>query len=125
MVMTKHFVCHFVWASTDLERTKEFLSGLFGWEFRALSEDYMLFDLPEGPDGGLIKVDEVLPSNSSYIYIEVDRIEPYLEKAEELGGEVTTGKTEIPSLGWYAHINDPDGNIIGIFQYLENDEEYD
>ena len=50
------------------------------------------------------------------VYVEVDEIEPYLEKVGELGGDVAVPKTEIPNQGWFAHIKDPDGNIFGLFQ---------
>jgi predicted enzyme related to lactoylglutathione lyase len=95
---------------------------LFGWEFKAWGDDYMLFDLPEGPDGGIMKVDKVETGKSPYIYIEVDEIESYLKKAKKLGGGVDKPKTEIPEVGWYAHLTDPDGNIVGIFQELDNEE---
>ena len=116
--MVKHSVCHFEWSSTDLERTKKFLNGLFGWEFKSWGDEYLLFDTPEGPGGGIMKVDNVTPGRSPFIYIEVNEIEPYLAKAQELGGGIDTPKTEIPSIGWHAHVTDPDGNIVGLFQNL-------
>lgn len=119
----KHSVCHFEWSSTDLERTKKFLAGLFGWEFKAWGDEYMLFDPPQGPGGGIMKVDKVIPGKSPAIYIEVDEIEPYLDKTPGLGGTVDTPKTEIPTIGWHAHVLDPDGNIIGLFQNLPKDQQ--
>ena len=114
--MAKHSFGHIEWSSTDLERTKSFLSGLFEWEFKQWGEDYLLFSPPEGPGGGIMKVDEVRPGGSPVVYVEVDEIEPYLEKVGELGGDVAVPKTEIPNQGWFAHIKDPDGNIFGLFQ---------
>lgn len=119
--MAKHSVCHIEWSSTDLERTKAFLSGLFGWEFKVWDDEYLLFDPPEGPAGGIMKVDKVAPGKSPYIYIEVDEIEPYLEKAKELGGGIDVPKKEIAEIGWYAHLTDPDGNIVGLFQGLKKE----
>jgi predicted enzyme related to lactoylglutathione lyase len=120
--MAKHSVCHFEWSSTDLERTKKFLEGLFDWKFQAWGDEYLLFDTPEGPGGGIMKVDKVEIGKSPYIYIEVDEIEPYLEKVKTLGGSVDTPKTEIPTVGWHAHLVDPDGNIIGLFQNLPKEK---
>ena len=116
--MVKHSVCHFEWSSTDLERTREFLNGLFDWDLKPYGDDYMVFDPPEGPGGGIMKVDKVEPGKSPFIYIEVEEIDPYLERAQELGGEIDVPRTEIPS-GWYAHVKDPDRNIIGIFERRE------
>ncbi len=114
--MAKHAICHIEWSSTDLERTKTFLSGLFGWKFQSFGEDYLSFDTPQGPGGGIMKADEVHPGESPYVYIEVDEIEPYLECAKELGGGVAVPKTEIPTIGWFAHLKDPDGSVVGLFQ---------
>ncbi len=114
--MAKHAICHIEWSSTDLERTKSFLSGLFGWKFQPFGEEYVLFSPPEGPGGGIAKVDEVKPGESPSVYVEVDEIEPYLERAKELGGGVRVRKTEIPNTGWWALITDPDGGPIGLFQ---------
>ncbi|MFQ6104290.1 MAG: VOC family protein [Candidatus Glassbacteria bacterium] len=117
--MAKNEICHVEWSSTDLERTKDFLSGLFGWKFEPFGENYLLFSAPEGIGGGIMKVDEVKVGESPYIYTEVDEIEPYLEKAQKLGGKVAVTKTEIPNIGWFAHLNDPDGNVVGLFQELK------
>ena len=43
-----------------------------------------------------MKVDEVRPGESPRVYVEVEEIEPYLEKAKQLGGGVAVPKTEIP-----------------------------
>ena len=114
--MAKHAICHVEWAVTDLERTKTFLAGLFDWKFQPWGDAYLMFSPPEGMGGGLMKVDEVKPGESPTIYIQVEEIEPYLEKVTGLGGAVAAPKTEIPKLGWYAHITDPDGNIWGLYQ---------
>ncbi len=119
--MAKHSVCHIEWCSTDLERTKAFLSGLFGWKFKPWGKEYLLFGTPEGPNGGIMKVDKVILGKSPYIYIQVDEIEPYLEKAKELGGGIDTPKKEIPKVGWFAHVTDYDGNIIGLFEDLKKE----
>ena len=116
--MAKHAVCHFEWSSTDLERTKQFLSGLFDWKFEPWGDEYLMFTPPDGPGGGIMKVDSVTPGKSPYIYIEVEEIEPYLDKVKRLGGDIEKPKQEIPNIGWYAHVLDPDGNIVGLFQEL-------
>lgn len=115
----KHAICHIEWSSTDLEKTKTFLSELFQWDFEPWGEDYILFSPPEGPGGGISKVDTVHPGESPVIYIEVEEIQPYLEKAKTLGGAVKIPKTEIPTIGWFAYIVDPDNNIVGLFQGIE------
>lgn len=116
-----HTICHIEWSSTDLEKTKTFLSGLFDWKFEAWGEEYLLFMPPDGVGGGIAKVDTVQPGESPAVYIEVDEIEPYLEKAKQLGGGIAVPKTEIPTMGWFAHITDPDKNIVGLFQGMKKE----
>ncbi|MCI2430867.1 VOC family protein [Candidatus Acetothermia bacterium] len=115
--MAKHGICHIEWASTDLKRTQAFYGGLFGWTFEAWGDSYVLFKCPDGFGGGFAKQKEVRAGRSPLVYVQVDEIEPYLKKAKELGGGVADPKTQIdPSVGWYAHLTDPDGNIVGLFQ---------
>jgi predicted enzyme related to lactoylglutathione lyase len=119
--MEKNSLCHFEWSSTDLARTGAFLEGLFGWKIEPWSEEYLVFRTPEGPNGGVMKVDEVVPGRSPYLYIQVDEIGPYLAKVEALGGEVDVPRTEIPKVGWYAHVLDPDRNVIGLMEDLKEE----
>jgi len=119
--MAKHSIVHIEWNSRDLKKAKAFYGGLFGWKFKTWGEgeNYVLFSAPEGPGGGLQKVKskkEVGAGKSPLVYVEVDEIKPYLEKAKRLGGGVATPKTEIPNVGWFALLKDPDGNIVGLFQ---------
>lgn len=114
--MAKHAICHIEWASTDLDRSKAFLAGLFGWEIKPWGEGYLTCKPPEGVGAGIMKVDRVEPGQTPLVYVEVEEIEPYLDKAKQLGGGVAVGKTEIPKLGWFAHLTDPDGGIVGLFQ---------
>ncbi len=114
--MEGYSICHVEWACTDLERTKAFLWGLFGWEFQSFSQDYMLFATPSGPGGGIWQVPQVKVGTSPVVYVAVQSIGPCLEQAVELGGGVAMSRSEIPDVGWYAHITDPDGNVIGLFE---------
>src|SRR5262245_36587618 len=100
--MAKNTICHVDWNSTDFERTSRFFSGLFGWTFRPQGDDYLLFSVEGGIGGGFLKAQTVTPVNEPSIYIEVEAIEPYLEKASGLGGGVAVGKTDIDGIGWFA-----------------------
>ena len=41
-----------------------------------------------------------------------------IPKAEQLGGKVVTPKTEIPGQGWFAILQDTDGNELPFYQTL-------
>ena len=114
--MASDIIAHVEIPSTDLERTKDFLLKLFGWEFRPFGNGYLLFNTHKGFTVGLRKVDSVLKGDTTIFHVRVNTVEDYLKKAQELGGSVFRGKTIIPAMGAYALINDADGNIIGLYQ---------
>ncbi len=114
--MTEHVIGHVEWASTDLKRSRDFFSGLFGWKFNEWNDDYYLFHTPGKPGGGIMRVDKVEPGNSPVVYVETGDIESTLQRVEELGGKTVMPRTEIPDMGWYAQFTDPDGNVIGLYQ---------
>ncbi len=116
--MAKNSICHFEWVVADIARAKGFYGGLCGWEFEAMDDNYTLFTPKEGLGGAFERSDKFEPGNSPIIYIEVDKIEDYCEKAKELGGDVKIPKNEIPNYGWYAVLTDPDGNNVGLYQAL-------
>jgi predicted enzyme related to lactoylglutathione lyase len=116
--MAKHGICHVEWRSTDFERTKRFYGGLFDWKFEDWGDgSYMLFMPPDSSvGGGFEKAATVADSASPVVYVQVDEIEPYLSRAVELDGSVAVSRSEIPTVGWFAVLKDPDGNRIGLFQ---------
>jgi predicted enzyme related to lactoylglutathione lyase len=115
--MGRHGFVHVEWGATDLERERRFLEKLFGWEFQQFSPDFMMFTPQSGPGGGIQKVEQVEPSSQIRIYIEVEDIDSTLGLAVELGGNVLQEKTVItPDMGSYAHLTDPEGNLLGIWQ---------
>ncbi|NJN45515.1 MAG: VOC family protein [Candidatus Competibacteraceae bacterium] len=109
-------VSHIEWFVTDLDRSVAFLTDLFGWQFVVFSEHYRLYTPESGPRVGLMEVAVGNPCEATLPYVTVDDIELYLQRAEQLGGRVVTGRSEIRNYGWYAQIADPDGNRIGLFQ---------
>jgi len=114
--MAKNAICHVEWASSNFEKTQKFYGGLFGWTFQPFGAEYLLFQAKDGIGGGFRLDRKVKSVELPAIYVEVDKIEPYLEKAKKVGGEVASKKTEIPTIGFYATLKDPDGNCVSLFQ---------
>lgn len=109
-------VSHIEWRCTDLDKTREFLTQLFSWRFLPFGNNYYLYTPAQGTCVGLIKADQVVPGNNCLVFIEVDSIATYLNKALEQNSQVVVPRKEIVDYGWYAQISDPDGNIIGLFE---------
>jgi uncharacterized protein len=111
-----HLIAHVEIPSTDLDRSKNFYNKLFGWEFKPFGNDYYLFNNRKGITAGLRKADSIAAGDKTIFHVWVDSIEEVFEKVKNNGGKVEREKTTIPVMGFYALLNDPDGNTIGLFQ---------
>jgi len=118
--MTINAFFHIEWSSTDLERSRRFYDSLFEWTFLPFGDDYLLFEDTEGTSGGIMRVDEVVVGRSPCVYIEVDDLKETIEKARANGGTLADPPREMPSMGRFAHITDPDGNFVGIYEVSQD-----
>lgn len=115
--MPKNPVVHFDIGCKDRDKTNEFYTQLFDWQ----TQEYGPFSrsINTGSDQGIGGYMTALghePHNYVMVYVEVEEIAPYLEKAVELGGKVLVPENEVPGKGSFAWINDIDGNIIGLWK---------
>lgn len=116
--MTAFTVTHVEWDSPDHVGLKDFLSGVFGWQFAQFGENYFMTDskMP-GPGVGVNKNERAVIGNGTpNVYIDVPSIDETLARAKSLGGDVAVPKTPIPGMGSYGFIKAPDGNLIGLFE---------
>lgn len=118
--MSYNFIAHVELPVLDLDRTAAFLNDLFGWDFKAFGNGYYLYNKHKGTMVGLRRVATIHRGDTPVFHVLVDDIDAMLEKVPSLGGEVVRGKTVIPVYGWYAVINDVNGNHIGLYQAPSN-----
>ena len=115
---------HIELPADDPDRAKAFYSGLLGWEFRSMEyfPGYFLFSFGaiESAGGAIGKRGEAT-GDKLRVYFHVDSLDETLPKVEPLGGTVTTAKTEIQGQGWYAVVDDTEGNEIGLYESLPRD----
>ncbi len=109
-------VVHFEIGCRDSAKTGEFYSELFGWSIQQMGPAEMISTGSDVGIGGHISALGHEPHNYVAIYVEVDDIPAYLEKAERLGGSTVVPKTEVPGQGWFAWLKDLDGNIAGLWK---------
>ena len=108
-------VTHFEIIGTDAKRTREFYSGLFDWSIDANTPmDYGLIAPTENGIGGGISAPMEGGGPTTTIYVEVDSVQKYLDKAVQMGGKVVVERTVIPGMVAFGQFADPDGNIIGL-----------
>jgi predicted enzyme related to lactoylglutathione lyase len=112
-------VAFFEVISPDHERAQAFYSKLFDWQVAAdpAMGGYGLVDTGagEGAVGGGIGPGESGESGVK-IYVRVDDLDKYLDKAEALGGKRLVPPTDLPGdFGRFAVFTDPDGNQVGLW----------
>jgi predicted enzyme related to lactoylglutathione lyase len=108
---------HIEFPADDPERAMTFYKAVAGWEFSTVEgmPDYWVFRSSEGY-GGAVGKRGVSTGQVVRDYIEVDSIEDALGAAERTGGTIKEPKSDIPGMGWFAVVVDPEGSEVGLFQ---------
>jgi uncharacterized protein len=113
MSSNNHQVEHFEIPADNVENLKGFYNLLFGWQFeKGETQGYYMIK-NAGISGALTQKEN--PQQLSTQFVRVESIEDYLTKAKQLGARVVKDKKEI-SEGYYAVLEDPQKNSIGIWQ---------
>lgn len=115
--MPKHNVCHIEFYVSDLPRAQAFYEGLFGWDFRAFTDDMVVFGQGDQHIGGLMKSDDIRTGNSPSVWFEVEDVDAMAAKVGSIGGSVVAEKHPVPHVGWALVVADPDGNPVGMVQF--------
>ena len=111
-------VVHFEIAGKDGKKLQEFYGKLFDWKIEVdPAMDYGMVEAGEegGIGGGIFQTQESVPPYLT-IYVAVDDLQAYLDKAESLGGKAVVPPTPIPNFGAFAMFQDPEGNVVGLFK---------
>jgi predicted enzyme related to lactoylglutathione lyase len=121
-------IAHFMIPADNVDRAKRFYHTLLGWKIGptknpmdpSMMEEMQYHDISTGPaqegtlnTGGLYKRHMTEPILT---FVEVGEIDKVLAKVEKLGGKITMRKEEITGVGLTAMIQDPEGNVIGLWK---------
>jgi len=127
-------VQHFEIAVDDINRAKKFYESLFGWKTTEMPmpKGGVYVGLQTGPvdekrmpkepgyiGGGMFKRNPHLPMRGTTVAITVKDLDATLEKVKTAGGTILMGKMEIGGMGFYAYMQDTEGNVIGLWQNLK------
>lgn len=112
----------FVWydlMTTDTEGAKAFYSAITGWTTRKWSDEYETWLAGERPIGGLMTLPEEARRAGApthwLAYVAVDDVDATLKKAEALGAKVFVPTKDVPNVGRFAILADPQGAIFALF----------
>jgi hypothetical protein len=117
----KGAIVHIEIPADDTQRAMKFWGALAGWKFKAYgdgSEEVPEYNMFEGEPGGAI-----YPAREGekgiMVYFETDDIDAELNRIRDAGGD-TEDKMPVPSMGWFAHAKDTEGNPFSVWQSDEN-----
>jgi len=92
---------------TDLKRTREFFSSLFGWSFQEWGDDYMSFN--DGRlDGGFRRSTEPAPTTGVLLVFYSENLERDVDRVKDLGATISQDIFSFPG-GRRFHFVDPVG----------------
>ncbi len=108
--------CWFKFGVTNLKSSQSFYSKIFNWQFKNEDEVYIIMN-NNTPIGHMYESKGKISAESgTVIYIAVKNIDETIDQAKQLGVTVFKEKTPIScDQGFYAHLKDVDGNILGIW----------
>jgi len=116
--------------TTDVEAAKTFYTKLFGWETRDLPMEGMTYTMVKAGDkdvGGMMMIPkeaEGMPPKWG-TYVTVDNVDEVAKTAEQLGATICMPPQDIPDVGRFCVIQDPQGAMISAITYnlahLESD----
>lgn len=107
--------------TTDTQKAGEFYSNLLGWareEFPSGPIEYTMFKNGDRGAGGMYKITpEMGPIPPHWlVYFAVDDCDATVQKASELGAGVMKPADDIPDIGRFAILTDPQGAAFAVIK---------
>ena len=109
---------HFAVNADDLEATRDFYEGAFGWSFREYAPGFIRAELP---DGQVCAIQERRQLGTNAVHgfectLTVDDVDELVQRAQEHGGRLVMERTTIAGVGDIVFVEDPSGNVFGAIQ---------
>ena len=116
-------VIHFEIPASDPDRAAAFYKKAFGWKIEKWPgpmEYWMVntgADATPGINGGLMRSGNVKTTTNT---IGVESVDAAIETVKKAGGKLIMPKTPIPAVGYFAYLEDTEGNLFGVMQSDSN-----
>lgn len=117
--------CWYELMTTDMDAAERFYRDVVGWTARAAGHDgmaYKVLHAGEAPAAGLMTLPEEARAKGarpSWIgYIAVDDVDAYAQRVTAAGGRLHRPPADIPGVGRFAVVGDPQGVSFVLFKDL-------
>ena len=110
----------FVWHennSTDVEKAKDFYTQLLGWQLEVWKPgeiDYAMIKVGDQMHGGFNTAQGDAPSHWLG-HVLVEDVDETVRRAEAAGGKIGAGPMDVPEVGRFAAITDPQGAVFSVY----------
>ena len=103
----------------DGAKALEFYRGVFGW---TPTRDfdmgpmgvYRMFKTGHGEEGGIMTRMPQTPASFWLYYVNVDALDPAVERIKAKGGQIANGPIEVPGGQWIVQALDPQGALFAL-----------
>lgn len=105
--------------TNDVDGAKQFYGQLFGWTFKDPGMGgYQIIELNGQMAGGVMPMPKGCPSGPAWgNYVTVASADETCAKVATLGGKVLSGPEDIPTVGRFAVVQDPQGAVFMVMQW--------
>jgi hypothetical protein len=108
--------------TSDPKAATEFYSKLFGWKYEVMNMgqgDYHVVKTDGTSVGGIMGIppDQKGMPTAWGAYVTVTNADAAAEKCKSLGGKLLAGPMDIPTVGRFAVLQDPQGAVFNVIAY--------
>ena len=104
----------------DVAAAKRFYSELLGWTLEDLPDmNYTLIKTGAAQIGGMMKMPQQAKGAPPHwgCYVTVDDVDATARRAEDMGAKLLVPPTDIPKVGRFCVLQDPQGATLSIITY--------
>jgi predicted enzyme related to lactoylglutathione lyase len=114
---------NFVWhehLTKDPKAAIAFYTEVVGWKTQPFGDDYVMWVGSQGPLGGVMKLPEEVAKMGVpphwMGHVQVENVDATVARIQKMGGKVHKEPTDIPTVGRFAVIADPQGVALSVFK---------
>ena len=109
--------------TSDVAAARKFYSELLGWKIRDMQGSEMQYRIISAGDqdiGGMMAIPEKAKGMAPAwgTYVTVKNVDETTGRVKKLGGKVLSAPQDIPGVGRFSVIQDPQGATISLITYL-------